>query len=1107
MDESESKPRVLRAVKKELGYRRAGSQNKSLLSRVEELLSGTRGSAEKEQQKLWEDHPSAPESESPGVTTAHAAETKTPSTAREPSRARKEPEGRPAKLVDTYSLVMRPGSGFGRPAWVPPPQCTVHLGLTPETPRIERFIISLGKLIEEMKSKRSSKQRIELSHGMSVDLEVRESCYRFPFDGDEQIFEDAEVELQAGETRGYGRIVSLSGSHLVVGTSTDFGSHIKHALLFVDTTALLVALRQRLTEARDREYELNLALADRLVSGHSMTLDVACPAEVDDDLRPDQRSAVGKALRESVFYLWGPPGTGKTKTLSSVVASLFEDGRRVLICSNTNQAVDQVLLKLCDSLGKNHEALEQGHVLRVGNVVHEGLIERYGDYVTPDGIVKRRSVGLRARQESLRAELSKIDEEHQQLADAKEALEELARAAGAMKDCDAQLAEVAMATKRAEAERLRAQEQDTKAKLDLKKVRTAGPLKRLLLPTAANCEQRRASAQKAISRQEAGLRDLQHRASELESMVAASQAIRARCKERIGRHSEKTVRQLSESLTKQREAVRRELEDIARQIEKLEEELIPKARILGTTLTKTYLKVKQLGRFDTVIVDEVSMALLPALYVAGGLALERVIVSGDFRQLAPIVTTEEEELREELGRDVFETAGVVELCERRAEAAHVQMLREQFRMAPSICERISGPMYAGELVTAAGRRANPLPAPTPFVGALTVVDTSRLHPFESLSMGGSRTNLLHTLVTRNIALQLKQAGCLPSVDSMGVVTPYKAQAALHREVLNDAGLELVAAGTVHRYQGDEKSLIAVDFPESEGPARRIGMFLQGTRPSSISARLLNVAVSRAKEHLVVVANLTHLNKDLPDDALLRTMLCEMQAEGTVVDARDVLAFKPLKDEATRFGLGSDDFSDYIRAIHDEQSFEGPFRRDLANVRTSIVIYSAFFTPKRVASYADLFREKLAQGVSIRCVTRPPSRNGSMDADEGAATLKHLMELGVSVDARHNVHEKVAVVDQETVWVGSLNLLSFGGRSQEMMVRATGVALAREVLVGLSLTPGRAANDEGAWAAAQEVAACTACGGLLGYYAKAKHGPCFRCEGCGTFVSRQKLLGV
>lgn len=76
--------------------------------------------------------------------------------------------------------------------------------------------------------------------------------------------------------------------------------------------------------------------------------------------------ASSSRYRPSPAFVWGPPGTGKTTTLSHIVLALLElDDQRILITSTTNAAVDQGLSKLME-LALARAALERVEIVRVG---------------------------------------------------------------------------------------------------------------------------------------------------------------------------------------------------------------------------------------------------------------------------------------------------------------------------------------------------------------------------------------------------------------------------------------------------------------------------------------------------------------------------------------------------------------------------------------------------------------------------------------------------------------------------------------------------------------------------------------------------------------------
>ncbi len=93
-------------------------------------------------------------------------------------------------------------------------------------------------------------------------------------------------------------------------------------------------------------------------------------------LNPAQKACVElcSGLAEGQFFLvHGPPGTGKTTTIVSIIERAVEKGFRILVSSHTNIAVDNIFEKLPASAKK--KAVRVGNAIKTIESVH-GLLQK-----------------------------------------------------------------------------------------------------------------------------------------------------------------------------------------------------------------------------------------------------------------------------------------------------------------------------------------------------------------------------------------------------------------------------------------------------------------------------------------------------------------------------------------------------------------------------------------------------------------------------------------------------------------------------------------------------------------------------------------------------------
>jgi hypothetical protein len=309
-----------------------------------------------------------------------------------------------------------PGSLPDVPAkWTPEPKKDFVPTWKWEDPPLKRYEGALRALIDELRKRTKVGQQVQLQNGCRVTIDGEDAAYQFAWAGDEDLFEGANVKAIADGRHTVGRLVSITPLQLVVALDDDFGPNVSQCALFVDNTAMLEALANRLKDIADKKpASFNLDLAEDAVANRSEEAPVAeVLPELLNGLLPLQAKAVQMAAGNRVTYLWGPPGTGKTRALGALARHFSAAEKKILIASNTNQAVDQVLRQLCDALTDNLrvspeevELLEQGKIVRIGKKSDE--LEPYRNFVTIEGIVERRSGQLQQRKAELESEESAV---------------------------------------------------------------------------------------------------------------------------------------------------------------------------------------------------------------------------------------------------------------------------------------------------------------------------------------------------------------------------------------------------------------------------------------------------------------------------------------------------------------------------------------------------------------------------------------------------------------------------------------------------------------------------------------------------------------------------
>ena len=491
------------------------------------------------------------------------------------------------------------------------------------------------------------------------------------------------------------------------------------------------------------------------------------------------------------------------------------------------------------------------------------------------------------------------------------------------------------------------------------------------------------------------------------------------------------------------------LESIEAELREVEKRIVAEAQVIATTLSKTYMNSMVNERcFDVVILDEMSMAPLPVVYIAASHATKSVILIGDPQQLAPIAQAKDknELVKRWLGTDLFTHRGItLELSSEGYENS--TLLEYQSRMHPEISTIARKYVYDGLIQDIEREKredySQVLPLPEKH---LVLCDTSDASPV-AIRPESSRINIYHALCSIALARQalstLPEDGTQQGKQRIGIVTPYRKQSKLLQNLINDASLkELVRVGTVHKFQGLEFDVVIFDTVESPDIPPRIDFIAGGKGTDAL--RLINVALTRARHKLIIVANAKHVRNArfgdqtlwFPEGSILRKAVEEAQQAGTL-NSLDVLklpikAFNKTSDYLLNSSFELQQLLLYAKGQleyeHlDERTFFDRLIQDMKSAHTKIVIFSPFFSPQRFEQIKPMLIERHKSGVEVIVF----SSNVKQDSYYAQA-INELKQGGIRHQTFSGRHDKFAIIDTEIVYIGSLNLLSHFGTIEYML---------------------------------------------------------------------------
>lgn len=906
---------------------------------------------------------------------------------------------------------------------------------------IVNFITALRDEIEAIKSGKGGSV-VKVSNGKFIRQESKLFIYSFTLESFLYTIDDAPIELRVDGSSHKGQIIQIQDQEVILGIEVNLGGSISEAKIINDLSFLLEKLQDKLKASLETKAYNDFNLANFVFKGEASRIPSKSPAlsfeesNKKNNLNESQLEAVKATQVLPLTYVWGPPGTGKTHTLARITESFIKKGYKVLLVSHSNTAVDGAIKGVAEVLLKTNY-YNDGKIIRLGSTPDESLASNY-ELVLLDNIAAKFGKALNEEKKDLEKQQENIETRLSKVGIILDKVQSKNNIQQNIDQAKKKFKEISFSINYADREnKILGIKQDSLFE-KLNKAKTSNSIIKFVLGLDVEKIQKEIdSIQIQISNKEAFLSKKKIEQTEFKNQFNDYNQIMSELDNEITSllHTQninssdffKTV----EELKGQKDKINIRISEIEKELDTLKIKALNEARVVGTTLTKTFLS-KELEdiSFDALIVDEASMALMPQIYWALSKCKKSAVIVGDFLQLPPICMSETKIAKECLGKNIYQYMNID--LSNVDENKTVKLLDTQYRMHPKISTVSKEIFYKNKLSDGKDTKLKINKAENISKQALTLIDTSNLSPWCSRLSTGGRFNIYNAILSAKIAEMIAKKYKY----RVGIISPYNAQVKLIRKVLDDLNVSDIQVSTVHKFQGSEKDIII--FDTVEGPGADITGMIDDRKLNSDAKLLLNVAFTRAESQFILIGNINHLEKYLSEKTVMHQIINKFKENGEIIDCQNIVDSFLISERfemwAEKFlKLNPSAFSEFSNSsIHSEKSFYAALFLDLKNAKEEVIIFSPFLSIRKSTQLIEIFRCLVNKGVKLKLYTKPISQQGVTLSQDAEKVIEQLEKIGIKVIQRSKMHQKVVIIDKATAWTGSLNILSHKDTGEQMV---------------------------------------------------------------------------
>lgn len=137
-------------------------------------------------------------------------------------------------------------------------------------------------------------------------------------------------------------------------------------------------------------------------------------------------------------------------------------------------------------------------------------------------------------------------------------------------------------------------------------------------------------------------------------------------------------------------------------------------------------------------------------------------------------------------------------------------------------------------------------------------------------------------------------------------------------------------------------------------------------------------------------------------------------------------------------------------LYDNKTFYKKFMGDLRHAKQQLYIESPFITTKRMRELLPVFEKLRKRNVRIIVNTRNPDEHEGEYVGQAYDAVIAMQKLDIEVLYTVKLHRKLAIIDDDILWEGSLNILS-QNNSCEIMRRSESKQLVKQMMDFIELS--------------------------------------------------------